>query len=154
VPAIAEVRIEIPTREDWRGVAGLLADAGLPALDDNALADDFRVARNESVLLGAIGIERYGAHGLLRSLVVAPSARGQRLGERLVAAIEQHASAACLHELILLTTTAETFFARLGYARFARDEMPAAVRASAEFSTLCPASAVCMRKPLAARVPA
>ena len=154
MPVAADVRIEIPAREDWRAVAGLLADADLPALDEGALADDFRVVRNESVLLGAIGVERYGAHGLLRSLVVAPSARGQRLGEKLVAAIEQHAGAARLHELILLTTTAETFFARLGYARFARDAMPVPVRASAEFSTLCPASAVCMRKPLAPRVPA
>ncbi len=99
-------------------------------------------------MVSAIGIERYETDGLLRSLVVAPSVRGQGLGEALVHEIEHHARAIGLSSLYLLTTTADKFFDRLGYERIQRDAAPAAVKKSSEFSTLCPSSAVCMRKTL------
>jgi len=133
---------------DLPAIAALLAAAALPSLDSVAHADDFRVARAGAALLGVVGVERYGAYGLLRSLVVAPHARGHGVGEALVAAIEAHARATHLRELVLLTTTADRFFSRRGYTAFARDAMPLPVRASAEFAALCPASAVCMRKAL------
>jgi amino-acid N-acetyltransferase len=44
----------------------------------------------------------------------------------------------------LLTTTAAPFFTRFGFTSAARDAAPAALRATAEFASLCPASAVCM----------
>jgi len=53
-----------------------------------------------------------------------------------------------VRELYLLTTTAERFFATRGYAGIERERVPDTVRASAEFSALCPASAVVMRKAL------
>ena len=49
---------------------------------------------------------------------------------------------------MLLTTTAASFFAKRGYRPLARDEAPAAVRATAEFRSICPASATCMGKSL------
>jgi N-acetylglutamate synthase-like GNAT family acetyltransferase len=49
---------------------------------------------------------------------------------------------------VLLTETAETFFRRLGYTVIERDQAPSAVASSAEFRTLCPATAVCMTKRL------
>jgi amino-acid N-acetyltransferase len=142
------MQIVVAHDADLPAIVELLAAAALPSLDGAARADDFRVARAGAALLGAVGVERYDAYGLLRSLVVAPHARGQGLGEALVAAIEAHARATHLRELVLLTTTADKFFARRGYAAFARDAMPQPLRASAEFATLCPASAVCMRKAL------
>lgn len=50
--------------------------------------------------------------------------------------------------IALLTQTADAFFARMDYAVVARDTVPDAVRNSAEFRSLCPASAICMLKPL------
>lgn len=57
---------------------------------------------------------------LLRSLAVVHARRGRRLGARLVACVEQQARSAGYPNVTLLTTTAERFFAGLGYARVER----------------------------------
>jgi amino-acid N-acetyltransferase len=135
--------------DDRAAVERLLAAAGLPTADlDTARDLRLRVVRENGRVVGAIGLERFGAVGLLRSLVVAPELRGRGLGGTLVDAAEQDARAAGLDLLVLLTQTAETFFARRGYVRIDRAAAPAAVRESAEFASLCPASATTMIKPL------
>jgi amino-acid N-acetyltransferase len=49
----------------------------------------------------------------------------------------------------LLTTTAATFFPKLGFERISRADVPESVQASVEFQSACPDSAVVMRKRLA-----
>jgi amino-acid N-acetyltransferase len=78
-----------------------------------------------------------------------PDHRNRGLGLRLVRRLELEAEASGLKCLVLLTQTAESFFARLGYSLIDRAAAPDSVKASAEFRSLCPASAVCMTKPLA-----
>jgi amino-acid N-acetyltransferase len=51
-------------------------------------------------------------------------------------------------QLVLLTETAQPFFVQLGYQVIERDDAPGEVKRSAEFASLCPASAVCMTKSL------
>jgi amino-acid N-acetyltransferase len=92
------------------------------------------------------GLERFGPVGLLRSLAVSTGARGRGLGRALVSAIEDEARSSGIADLYLLTTTADEFFSRLGYVRIARDETPVAIASTAQFSALCPSSAVVMRK--------
>lgn len=141
--------IRIATRADELVIDELLASAKLPMLDRAVFQPgDFRIAEDGALAIAAVGIERYESDGLLRSLVVAPQARGQGVGESLVSEIENHAYVTGLNSLCLLTTTADTFFRRFGYEFIQRIDMPAAVQRSSEFSTLCPASAVCMRKML------
>jgi amino-acid N-acetyltransferase len=150
VPAVADLQIRVATANDIGAIAALLASAGLPALDTGAFrGEDFRVALRDGTVIGAIGLEQYGNAALLRSLVIAPHARGHGAGAALVGALEAHARMLGLQSLVLLTTTADVFFQRRGYAVIARDAMPSAVQCSSEFATLCPASAVCMRKLLA-----
>lgn len=131
-------------------VRSLLTAARLPVEDLNQAEDrlTFWVARIDSGPVAAIGLERYGNVGLLRSLVVAPEQRLHGIGRELVRALEQHANATGIEELVLLTETAESFFRRLRYAVIDRDRAPAAIAHSAEFRTLCPATAVCMSKRL------
>ena len=144
------MRIRAATAHDAGTIAASLAAAGLPPLDAEGIhAEHFRVALHDAAVIGVAGLERYGDDGLLRSLAVAPQARGCGTGDALIGALEAHACALGLHSLVLLTTTAEAYFQRRGYAVIARDAMPTAVQRSSEFSTLCPASAVCMRKVLA-----
>jgi amino-acid N-acetyltransferase len=50
--------------------------------------------------------------------------------------------------LYLLTTTAKAFFDKQGYCSIKREETPQAVKQTAEFSSLCPSSAVVMKKRL------
>ncbi len=146
--------IRIATRADELVIDELLASAKLPMLDRAVFQPgDFRIAEDGALAIAAVGIERYESDGLLRSLVVAPQARGQGVGESLVSEIENHAYVTGLNSLCLLTTTADTFFRRFGYEFIQRIDMPAAVQQSSEFSTLCPANAVCMRKMLNGGVP-
>lgn len=141
--------IRTSTRKDLSAIDGLLAASKLPALESDVFQpEDFRVAEEGRSTLGAIGIERYETDGLLRSLVVTPQARGRGIGESLVSEIENHARAIGLRSLYLLTTTADKFFDKLEYDVIPRGDMPATVQQSSEFSTLCPASAVCMHKTL------
>jgi amino-acid N-acetyltransferase len=50
---------------------------------------------------------------------------------------------------VLLTETAEKFFRAIGYEVIDRRHVPEEIKQSAEFRSLCPASAVCMSKLLA-----
>ena len=62
-----------------------------------------------------------------------------------------HAASSGLSKLVLLTTTAERYFTRFGFEVVSRDEVPAAVRESVEFTSACPASATVMQVALPAR---
>lgn len=97
---------------------------------------------------GVVGVELYGEVALLRSLAVAQDARGKGCGRRLVEEIERYAARNGVKHLYLLTTTAERFFASLGYVRVQRDAVPPAIRATTEFTTLCSDTAAVLVKAL------
>jgi amino-acid N-acetyltransferase len=75
--------------------------------------------------------------------------RRRGVGAAMVAALEFEARLHGCRSLWLITSTAADFFARLGYARCERAVVPPAIRETAEFSTLCPASAEVLMKQLA-----
>jgi amino-acid N-acetyltransferase len=130
-------------------IAALLAAAGLPNSDVLPHAHpDFLVLRDAEQIVGVVGLERYGATGLLRSLAVRPESRVRGLGDALVRAVERRGREQGVTQMVLLTQTAQDFFHRRGYAVIARDDAPAAVQASSEFRSLCPSSAACMSKRL------
>ena len=134
------------TASDQAAIHDLLRDSRLPVDDLGTAAVDFTVATDAAGLTGVVGLEPFGDVGLLRSLAVRDGQRGRGLGERLVGAVEARAAALGLRQLVLLTETAAPFFARRGYTAIAREQAPAAVRHSAEFRSICPASATCMIK--------
>jgi amino-acid N-acetyltransferase len=141
--------VESAGAADRAAIEALLTVASLPTSDlARATGPEFRVVRDGGRVVGAIGLERYGDVGLLRSLVVAPDQRGRGLGTVLVDALEQEARSTGIATLVLLTQTAEVFFANRGYRRIGRADAPQAVQASAEFRSLCPVSAVAMSRVL------
>lgn len=126
-----------------------LVDAGLPAEDLTAdHMQQFLVALRADRPVGMIGLEQFGAAGLLRSLIVDPSARDAGIGRKLVRALESGACASGVAELWLLTIDADSYFSRLGYKIMDRSDAPEAIRNTTEFSSLCPGDAVLMRKSL------
>jgi amino-acid N-acetyltransferase len=128
-------------------VTALLGANGLPTADLSPATALFAV-RDARGLEGVVGIEVCGLVGLLRSLAVRADRRRGGLGSALVLEAERIAVTRGLQALYLLTTTAEPFFARRGYLRLSRDEAPAGIRETTEFTTVCPASAAFMRKEL------
>jgi amino-acid N-acetyltransferase len=141
--------MEITTKPDEAAVKRLLAESGLPTADITAghLEHFFGCSENDD-LAAVVGLELYGAVGLLRSLAVAAPGRGRGVGKRLVAHAERYACARGVGALYLLTTTAEAFFQRLGYERVPRDAVPEAIKATREYAGICPASSAVMARRL------
>ncbi|MFL9888278.1 arsenic resistance N-acetyltransferase ArsN2 [Paraburkholderia agricolaris] len=142
------MKIRAARSEDLDAIKALLEGNGLPATDvTHDLLPDFSVAEDaDGLVVGSVGLERFGTSALLRSLAVAQSARGLGLGHNLAVHAEGVARAASMSELWLLTTTAVEFFQRAGYTVVNRNSASEELLASTQFSQLCPASAVCMKK--------
>jgi len=94
-------------------------------------------------------IEGEGADRLLRSVVVPASRRGTGAGTRLVDLLVRQAAESGAEHMWLLTTTAADFFVRMGWTIVPRDAAPAVIRASDQFTSLCPSTATLMMRDLA-----
>lgn len=129
-------------------VETLLAENDLPTRDVQANPDWFYVGYVDGDPVGVGGIEAYGTDGLLRSVVVERSARGNGFGAALCDALETEARADGVETLYLLTTTVPGFFASRGYVVIERAAAPAAIQGTTEFDDLCPSTATCLKKSL------
>ena len=129
--------------QDWEAISELLDRHRLPLAGARDHLADFLVVVDEDRVVGVGGLEMYDEAALLRSVVVSSPGRG--IGTQLVEALLGRARQAGVGSMVLLTTTAASFFPRFGFTVVARDEVPAAVHASAEFQGACPASATVMR---------
>lgn len=98
--------------------------------------------------IGHVGLEGTGVDLLLRSLVVLPDRKRQGHGSLLVIHAEAAARQAGAERLHLLTTTASGFFRARGYIPTERANAPAAIAGTAQFASLCPASAAYLVKEL------
>src|SRR3546814_20113737 len=87
-----------------------------------------------------------GPYCLLRSFIVGEGPLAAGLGRSMLSALERAAADNGATRLYLLTTTAESFFGRFGYAPLPRASAPAEITDSAEFRSLCPASAAFLFK--------
>lgn len=126
--------------------AALVAEA-LPADDLGEPGRSFFAYRTlGGTPVGFGGYELLGRDVLIRSLVVPPRARGQRIGRNLLALLLRRAFDAGARTAWLLTTTAPEFFGKAGFRREARPAAPPAVLATREAASLCPASAVLMTR--------
>ncbi len=133
---------------DGARIRELLAAAGLPVADLETAPLQLWVARDNTRVVGLIGLERYGSAALLRSLCVDTSYQRSGVGRKLVFTLEQASRDAGVSLLVLLTQTAESFFTHLRYSVIDRAYVPDEILQSAEFRSLCPASATCMTKSL------
>lgn len=112
------------------------------------MLEHFFFAGSAEAPIAMVGLELLGEHALLRSLVVAPPARAAGVGSSLLDHAENYAKFRGVVALYLLTTTAEGFFGRRGFARTDRDSVPASIRSTREFAEFCPASSTIMVKSL------
>lgn len=126
----------------------LLESQKLPVNDLPDNLNDFLVATQNQKVVGVAGLEVYGNFGLLRSLAVHPEFRNSGIAHQLLQRITAESSSKGLEALYLLTETASAYFDRKGFLRISRDEVPAEVQQSSEFSHVCPVSAIVMKKTL------
>jgi amino-acid N-acetyltransferase len=156
---VEPITIEKAVPEQVADVRKLVVDAGLNPSGIAESVDGFLVATVSSgardgiepkprpaPVVGTVCVERYQREMLLRSLAVHPSYRGRGLGTRLVDAATDYARTLGCSRIVLLTTDAERFFARLGFAAIARDGFASAVTQSPQYKSECPASAIVMAR--------
>ena len=136
---------------DLPAVLGLLRSADLPSAGVAEALPQFVVAENDGQLIGVAGLEIYGRSALLRSVAVEPNWRGSGVGRTLIERALSVTRERGIDDVFLLTTTAEHYFPRFGFACVSRDSVSPALQASAEFKGACPASAVVMRKSLSGK---
>ncbi len=131
-------------------ILSFLAKVNL-SVSDISISDPplFFSIRLNSVLIAVIGLEMFGKDGLLRSLAVSETYRGQHLAQRLVQFAEHYALEHGITTLYLLTTTASGFFNKLGYSSASKSEAPQEISETAQFSTLCPESSAFLKRRLA-----
>ena len=147
-----EIRWSIrqPWHSEWRRYRRILGGYELPTEGVGpGRTGHYLVAvdRNGRVA-GGVGIEGLGPDVLLRSLAVSADYDGAGLGTVLLTAAEQAARNSDARRVFLLTTSAVGFFGKRGYSKLKRVDAPAAIRASQEFASLCPATAQLMVKGL------
>jgi amino-acid N-acetyltransferase len=145
---MSEIVIERATHADAPSIVGLLAASGLPVVGLLEHLDSVYVAKRDGRVIGTAALELYDDTALLRSVAVDVAERGTGIGRVLTDAAIADAHARGVGSLYLLTTTADRYFPRFGFAVVPREEVPASVRESIEFRSACPASATVMRKPL------
>lgn len=135
-----------------RAVLALLEQNALPT---SGLADHWDntwVAIGRSgpgvEVVGSVALEIHGSAALLRSLATREDHRGRGLGHALFERALARAAELKLENVALLTTTAETYFARRGFLSVPREDLPRSLNASAELKGACPASARAMMRRL------
>lgn len=148
MPETAFARVRPAAAHDLAVVLAMLDRAGLPTAGIPPSLTGFLVAESGTRLVGVIGLEAYGPVALLRSAAVVADARGAGVGASLVTSLLARARSLGIHDVYLLTTTAEAWFPRFGFVGVTRETVPEALHASAEFKGACPDSAVVMRATL------
>lgn len=139
--------VKIYRKPNIDSVKRLLLDNQLPTQDISASdMDNFFACGQTNNVQGVIGLEVHGEDGLLRSLAVSQLVRDAGCGSALVKQVEEHARSIGVNHLYLLTETAGDYFKRKGYVAIKRDTVSESISQTTEFSELCPASALVMRK--------
>jgi amino-acid N-acetyltransferase len=123
------------TPEDIPAITALLEAAHLPAAELEQHIEHFVVGETDGRVVACGGLEASpeAAAGLVRSMAVDESLRGQDIGTAVLRWVEVHAAALGITQLFLFTVGAHDFYQRLGYRDAALDEFPEALRQSFQY---------------------
>ena len=130
--------------EDLNQLEALLSSNGLPAEDCAEQGDIFYGIFDGDELIAAGGLEAAAGYSLLRSIVVKPDYRRRGLARMLAEFLLEQARSQGRAAVYLLTETAAEYFEKLGFSRVARVQVPPAIAATRQFSSLCPDTATCL----------
>jgi amino-acid N-acetyltransferase len=145
---VENANIRPATAADFSAVERLLTESELPLDGVRESFGDFVVAESAGEIVGVAGLEICGGDALLRSVAVRPEWRSRGVGGAVVRRAIADAESRGLRSLYLLTTTAERYFPSFGFESVDRAVLPTAVKATKEFTSACPDTAVAMRKEL------
>lgn len=125
----------------------LLRQHNLPTADIDKGKQLYLLTDGDRVI-GTAGLEIFDDCGLLRSVSIVKQEQGKSYGTIINNEIEKIAQQQNTSALYLLTTGAKQFFSKHGYILIDRNEAPLSIKQTTEFSSLCPSSAIVMKKKL------
>jgi amino-acid N-acetyltransferase len=130
--------------QDLPAVLALLSEAKLPTDGVEEHFHSFFVVDEDGRVVASAGLELRGDAALLRSLAVSPEVRGTGLGAAVLrrALHEVHGRAGGVYAL---TTTAEAYLSRFGFAPVSRESLPQQLFESRELQDACPDTAAVMK---------
>jgi amino-acid N-acetyltransferase len=131
-------------------VLSLLQRVQLPIEGVTEFFAHFMIAKNGAGhIIGYVGLEPHGQIGLLRSAAVHPDYQRHKIGTRLVFSLLHQARQSGLTEIVLLTATAQGFFAKtFGFQPAKRWRYNKRLQPSPEWNLPHCSSAILMKLPL------
>lgn len=138
------LKIAVSEKERRQAIA-ILQQQKLPTsdIDEDKL---LYLLMNGEAVVGTAGLEIFDDCALLRSVSVIEEEQGKGYGTVINNEIEKYAKESGIDCLYLLTTTAKDFFEKQGYCVIKREDSPVSLQQTAEFTSLCPSTAVVMKK--------
>ena len=133
------------TVEDLPKIVNLLDECNLPYSDIAPEKQIFVVAEIDDTIIGCAGFEFYQENGLFRSLAVSPDYRNLKIAHYLIEKSLLLGKEQGIQEFFLLTTTAGSFFDKLGWEVINRNQVPEKIGNTSEFTSICPSAAICMK---------
>lgn len=119
--------------QDFESILQLLHSVNLTTEGVRRDLENFFVVRDAGGnLIGVAGLEYYGASALLRSVAVSSQHRGEGIGHALVQQCIAESKKRNVHDLYLLTETAEKFMKRFGFRPIAKESVDSKLHASEE----------------------
>ena len=129
---------------DFPEIKSLLAECDLPHSDLSVEKQNMVVAEIDHKIVGCAGLEAYSGKALFRSLAVKPLYRNMQIALTLTEKVLEMGQDQGISEFFLLTTTADSYFEKLGWNTIERSKVPDDIQSINEFSSICPSTAICM----------
>ena len=144
IPGSPVLKIAVTEKERLQAIA-ILQRQQLPTsdIDEDKL---LYLLMNGENAIGTAGLEIFDDCALLRSVSIIKEEQGKGFGSIINEEIENYAKQSGINCMYLLTTTAKDFFDKQGYCVIKREDSPLAIKETAEFTSLCPSTAVVMKK--------
>ncbi len=108
----------------------------------------YEIATASGARIGWGGLEIYGEHAVVRSVVIKAVLRKTGAGRLLIKALIDVARSLGLKKLWLLTISAEVFFEKMGFKHALRTDAPKEIQACEEFTWAHNETAHCMNMKL------
>ncbi len=126
-------------------IEDLLKRVKLPVESVGSSTTTFYIGSENQSPVAVAGFEFYGNDALLRSVAIRPDLQRAGIGDRLTDWMIASAKRRGIKRIVLLTETAEKFFAKKGFKVVDRSSINNdSMKQSSEFTFACPTSAVCM----------
>lgn len=138
------ITYNLAQKGDLTSISNLLQKSSLPYSDLKEGSIEFIILKENETLIGCIGLELFGKHGLLRSFAVEEEYRMNGFGKELYKRMLSYAVQRGITTLHILTNTAEQYFKKKGFLIENRANAPEEILQTTEFSSLCPSTSTYM----------